>query len=419
MASASLLFCSAFLLIGGPCSARSWTDKEGNTLEAEFTRLRNAMVYLKTVDEVVPVSINRLSEADQEWIKRYQALHRTRRWNASQGEAMRGAFVGVRDGELRIRQGRDLIKLPLATIAPEDWQHIQSIYEHLDQTPPQEFLSLRPARRAPPPPAVAPEGPTRDWIDQTGRRITAVYAGTRGEKVLLWVRDKEYAYPVDKLSRADREWIARQNLGKLGEQAGSALAFASQLFSGASAVPRPPAPDAQPASRPRNPSPPPIAQPLASRVPERPRPQAPPPPEPPAVVEREPEPERPKAAPKPVSVVIDDIDELTDEEYEQRLIDAFGNSEETEYEGIASCGHCGAEYAYPVGYNEGSPCPFCTKPVDELLKFEDMELDISFGGSSTPWYFRRSFRRLIIFLLIFAAGTVAKYLANAATTGET
>lgn len=120
-----------------------------------------------------------------------------------------------------------------------------------------------------------------------------------------------------------------------------------------------------------------------------------------------------------MSVVIDDIDELTDEEYEQRLIDAFGNSEETEYEGIASCGHCGAEYAYPVGYNEGSPCPFCTKPVDELLKFEDMELDISFGGSSTPWYFRRSFRRLIIFLLIFAAGTVAKYLANAATTGET
>src|SRR5690606_36092923 len=45
--------------------------------------------------------------------------------------------------------------------------------------------------------------------------LTALYGGTEGDRAILWIKGKRHAYPLSRLSAADRKWIGQQKLGQL------------------------------------------------------------------------------------------------------------------------------------------------------------------------------------------------------------
>ncbi len=67
------------LLIAGLClsaavQARTWTNAEGKTLEADIVKVKDGKVYLKLAanHKICPLDLGVLSDADQEYIKQYE-----------------------------------------------------------------------------------------------------------------------------------------------------------------------------------------------------------------------------------------------------------------------------------------------------------------------------------------------------------
>lgn len=69
----AVLFVLVACLAGTAVQARTWTNTEGKTLEAELVKVENGQVYLKLAKnrKVHPLKIDSLSDADQKFIKQY------------------------------------------------------------------------------------------------------------------------------------------------------------------------------------------------------------------------------------------------------------------------------------------------------------------------------------------------------------
>lgn len=212
--------------------ARTWTNDQGQTLEADFVRLSGRTAILRDGDgETVRAPIDRLSEADQEWITAYRRLARPREWGSDPDTQRRGRFQVLTAEGVQVKQGSELVEVPFAELSEEGWANIEAIYAHLEQELPLEFTAARPK---PPEVLTPPEGvPPRQWIDARGRKIEAVYGGTDGAEVLLWRNEKRFGFPIAKLSEADRTWIAQQGVGKLTSDLASGFAAAGELFAAA------------------------------------------------------------------------------------------------------------------------------------------------------------------------------------------
>jgi protein disulfide-isomerase len=63
------------VLVAWSAPARTWTNSEGKTVEAELERVKDDQVFLKVTRtrKIVPLEIAKLSEADQVFIKEYEA----------------------------------------------------------------------------------------------------------------------------------------------------------------------------------------------------------------------------------------------------------------------------------------------------------------------------------------------------------
>lgn len=222
---------------------RTWTGDEGETIEAEFIRVQDRHAILQTEGRVLRVPVRRLSKADQQWIDRYEELNRPRTWRAAGPDQLRGRFLEARRGTARIKQGRDVVKVDFAELTADDKSHIAAVYEHVGKELPKEFSA--PARS---PVAAAANAPDlsatvqREWTDKKGRKIAAGYLGTRGANVVMWRSDREFVYPIARLSEADQEWIAKQNLGLLASDLRSGWRAATSLVFGPPHPPGPPPP---------------------------------------------------------------------------------------------------------------------------------------------------------------------------------
>lgn len=232
--AACLLFLFASLPgIEADTPTRTWTGTEGDTVEAEFVRTQDRYAILKTTEKTMRVPLRLLSETDQQWIDRYEELNRPRVWGRTGDEQVRGRFLDVRRGAARIKQGRDVQRIAVAELSVDDQAHIASVYSHLGKDLPDGISEQ--AGPSASGDSAAPDLSTmieREWTDRTGRTIAAGFLGTRGPNVRMWRSDREFVYPIDRLSEADQEWIAAQNLQALAQDLQSGWRTATSLLGG-------------------------------------------------------------------------------------------------------------------------------------------------------------------------------------------
>lgn len=459
---------------------RTWTNVEGVTVVGEIIRVQDGDVSLRVLDRdgarqrpsprraiagaadppppprrVVRIPLRRLSLADREWIDRHDKLRGARRWGQPPAEGQRdtrprGRVVRVQKGNVVIERGGSQALVSLTDLSYEDFVHLEAWHDHYGESLSSDALAYKPPKpkreRAAPRHLTGVGSASREWTDTRGRSVTARFAGTENGRVVLSMGGEEYRTPLARLSEDDQRWVAGQALAKLGEdvsgsvgwlfdaaggmppvggpafagnpasQGGGGLAFSSREES-----PFPQRPDA------RSPS-------IRSRAEALGAPRVETPPQPsresaprrePAVVPQktapvsakpvEPAPTDPPAAAESTAFQpIDDIGDLSPNQIDARLEEVFG---EEDLIGFAECEHCYAEFGYPASFSEGDPCPFCTRPVTELVSMEELEeaLTEAFEVDERPWYATRGGRRLIFWLLIAVAGMAAKAFAGAVT----
>lgn len=215
--SRSRLLCVCALIV--PCAvvcesqARTWTNDEGQTIEASFDRVDGRMAILKQEDETVRAPISRLSEADQDWIKRYKKLLRVRTWG--QGEGYRGRYDAVLGDMVHVSLGSAAHKVPFAELTPEDVAVLAAVHTMQEEELPAGLAALLPAEA---PPAVGDSAP-RDWTSDDGRTITAQYVRTEGDAVVIYRAGREFKVPLAKLSQDDQQWVAAIGAASPGQRA--------------------------------------------------------------------------------------------------------------------------------------------------------------------------------------------------------
>ncbi|QDT69615.1 hypothetical protein MalM25_25540 [Planctomycetes bacterium MalM25] len=433
----SLAVAAASWLLAPPALGRVWTNTEGQTLEAEFVRLRGRDALLKTEERTITAPINRLAQEDQDWIERYRELTRSREWGKPGAEPVRGQFFGAKNGKVRLKHGSKVLMLPYDQIGEEDWRQVEQALKHLEQEIPEDLLTFKPAAPAPSERVDLDAAIERTWTDAKGREIVAKYLGVSGPKVRLWMRDKEFVVPLARFSDADRSWVARQNLASLTGSFQKAMSAAGQVAMRAQmnaagpppgafgpASGGPPRPQARPdAPRPEwqeggyevPPGAPPRPQPRREVDPSKP-PTSPPPATPVEAIAVAPTTDTPPTpladavveSPAPTTPRIQHFDELSDEEYDALLDKAFASYPPIDYDDPYAevyCDHCEGEYVTPEGYTYGDPCPLCGLALnrDELYIYS-----VEDEAYSRPWYLQRWARRIIITLVIAGIGTAVK-----------
>jgi hypothetical protein len=195
-------------------SARTWTNTEDQTLEAEFVRYRSSdrTVLLRNEEgKLVPAPYDRLSEADQQWVEAYRDLAAPRLWG-DPAKRQRGRFQVLRDDKVEVRLANETLVIPLKDLTAEDVAHLEALHAHIEKELPPSIATLKRAAVASVPPEDAVE---RQWTDAKGRSITALYGGTRGDRAILWIKGKRFEYPLSRLGAADRAWVGRQKLDQL------------------------------------------------------------------------------------------------------------------------------------------------------------------------------------------------------------
>ncbi|QDV79714.1 hypothetical protein [Botrimarina mediterranea] len=434
-------------------SARTWTNDEDQTLEADFVRYRSSdrTVLLRGENgKLVPAPIDRLSEEDQQWVEAYRDFVAPRIWG-DPAKRQRGRFQVLRDDHVEVRLASESLSIPLKDLTAEDVAHLEALYAHTEEELPAYFATVKRTAVASRPPDGAVE---RDWTDAKGRTITALYGGTEGDQAVLWIKGKRYEYPLSRLSAADRTWVGQQKLGQLandlkgGWSAASTIAMtgmAKAMMEGRTPPTMPPmgqpgmAPPSgnrgAPYSDPRQMASNGFNQPPYDRGYQDPAGTAEAS-DPSSEVQAYQASESPVDMPPPenAATVVDgaagdqgrgdppwisSVDELSGDEYDRRLDEAFASYPEINYDDAyadAYCSHCEGEYVVPVGFSTGTPCPLCGVALAE----GDISLlaDIDDGDSSgRPWYMSRTLRRLVIGTIVVVIGVGVKLARSGILSG--
>lgn len=207
-------------------AGRTWTNDQGQTLEAEFVRLRGTTVTLRDGEgNLVPAPVARLGEADQKWVDEYRDLARSRVWGDAQ-PPLRGRFEAFAEGGVSVAAAGGVVVVPFKSLAAADWENLEALHAHLERELPATAQSARRRARAAEPPADAPE---REWVNTQGRKIVARYAGFEAGKAVLWVGSKRFLVPPSSLSEGDRRWLAQDGVARLMGDLGKTAAMAGEL----------------------------------------------------------------------------------------------------------------------------------------------------------------------------------------------
>lgn len=100
----------ALLITASPLSAREWTSSDGRKLQADFVSATGTHVTLKIAGKDTPVPLNRLSMADQAFVKEQMS-------KPSAAKKAEGPFASLITGDWALSQYKDL---PFALYATAD-----------------------------------------------------------------------------------------------------------------------------------------------------------------------------------------------------------------------------------------------------------------------------------------------------------
>ncbi|TWT86560.1 hypothetical protein Mal64_33860 [Pseudobythopirellula maris] len=427
-----MLLFALLLGIGSSAPARSWTYN-GETIVGEYVSRSGRHVTVKLEDGTEDwLRLYRLDRADREWIDRYHELTKSRRWGRPTGPQPRGGFESFENGKLRVAHGDEVTLIYPDELTSGDLQHLRKLHLHIGATLPADLANLTPPVDAP---ADAPRAEQREWVDVDGRTIEASFVRLEEEGVVLLYKQREVGVRFARLSSHDLDWLHNQPGVSLPAHAIRVTTVKRQTPSRVESSPSP-EPEAVAVAAPRER----FATPRSAGRRDTARGESNrrekshdgPAGEPGADFSRDPESQEPESQESdttsdpptaeasegggedtPDAETDEEYDEYDDEEYSaeelammRKLDEAFGDAERI---GIAECYHCDNVFDYPAAFGSGDSCPFCGKPVGELITYEEIgeALAVSLGGGR-PWYLQRWFRRLAVALVIAVVGGVIK-----------
>lgn len=216
-------------------SERSWTDDEGRTVSAKLVRVSGSTAILDQNGKVVRAPVNRLSDADQEWIKKVRELNRWREWTMADGSKRRLKFEDKEGDQISLKEGSETVELVLGELSDVDRALLATVFDTSSEaTPPATFGSANPMLRPGVlPPGLRPSdaamlnlpgtGEVREWTNVNGKKIEAEYRGVENGKIVLYFKDREWKVPPDQFVEADQQWVANQAMAAVQEAGAEAM----------------------------------------------------------------------------------------------------------------------------------------------------------------------------------------------------
>lgn len=190
-----MLAASLVAVVAAVTEARTWTNYQGKTIEAEFVRLEGVNAVLQMNGREFPYPLSQLSEADRQYVFQQAAgvtppvapaesepvnpftpvendgpndgpgddaedddrdggddssarsssgVARTRFWTDNLGNQIRAKFIRIHDGNAILMQGRKLVPCPIQNLSAADRQYVRELLEARGETdlmPSEEILA--------------------------------------------------------------------------------------------------------------------------------------------------------------------------------------------------------------------------------------------------------------------------------------
>lgn len=181
-------------------SPRKWTNDQGETIEATLRRVSGKTAVLDHNGEIVRAPINRLSEADQEWLESVRELKRWREWTMADGSTQRAKLEELDGEQLTLKSPSEEFELTLDQVSDADRELISAVYN------PSAMEESNASGLS------SGEVVTRNFTDNRGKTINAEYRGVEGDKIVLFFKDREWRVPLADFSAADQQWVAQAQL---------------------------------------------------------------------------------------------------------------------------------------------------------------------------------------------------------------
>lgn len=222
---------------------RTWSDRRGNSVEAEFVRITGDQITLKRTNrKVIRLSVSELTDEDQKFARAAQAASRSQEWTVD-GEVALGKYLGFDNGNARVRIYGKLVEIPYADLTSDQKDFVRDQLDARGQLSLLDNASTA-ASSAPRERDPAQDDPAqgddadgmRIWTSSGGKQVKGRLVDASNDKVVLFVEKtgKKHTLPLGRFSGEDQQFVENWMLSNKLPESG-AEDFADLFFDGAGA----------------------------------------------------------------------------------------------------------------------------------------------------------------------------------------
>ncbi|MEM8865712.1 MAG: zinc ribbon domain-containing protein [Planctomycetota bacterium] len=194
-----VVFSSFTLFLAAVAGARTWTDDQGETFTATFLRVSGNIVVMNDGSQVIHMPLDSLSSEDRAWVAACCSVEKKREWHTVTGGSIVGLFLRYESGKVVLRTGAGERSVWLDRLSRADRELLNRA---TDGDVPQQVPSS--------PTVVTTNLPSEErlWTSASGKEIVAEFVRIDGDRVVLRMKGKEYRVRLNRLSEADRQYVA-------------------------------------------------------------------------------------------------------------------------------------------------------------------------------------------------------------------
>lgn len=181
--------------------ARTWTNDQGQTIQATLTGMSRTVAFLDEDGKRINAPIDRLSEADQAYLDAARRLRRWRQWMTPSGSPARCRLQAVSPNGVKLEHEGAVHEVAFSRLADEDRALLSAVFANLDLDGigPEELPALSRQQRT--------------WTNNDGKAIAAELRAVEGDTVVLYFNHREWRVPLDSLSDADQRFVSQATAG--------------------------------------------------------------------------------------------------------------------------------------------------------------------------------------------------------------